>query len=292
MSSHLKGPVVTQADILAGLRDLGITPGVGLMVHSSLQSFGYVAGGAATVIAALMEAVTASGTLLLPSFNHGAPFEPGGSGYFHPQETPTANGAIPDVFWRLPGVQRSLNPTHAFAAWGKNARRYTEFHHRTLTLGPHSPLGLLHGDDGLCLLMGVDYTSNTFHHVVEMSLGAPCLGLRSETYPIILPSGRRVMGRTWGWREKLCPLTDGNRYHDRMRERRLQRERWVGQSRWILFRLRDCFEVVAEVLREGRAGFPPCSRCPIRPRTVPETVTSDWDVKGQHLLPGSLAWTY
>lgn len=144
----------------------------------------------------------------------------------------------------------------------------------------------------MCLLMGVDYTSNTFHHVVEMSLGSPCLGLRSETYPIILPSGRRVMGRTWGWREKLCPLTDGNRYYDRMRERGLQREQWVGQSRLILFRLHDCFEVVAEVLREGRAGFPPCSRCPIRPRTVPETVTSDWDVKGQHLLPGSQAWTY
>lgn len=292
MRHHLNSPIVTQADILAALRDLGVAPGVGLMVHSSLKSFGYVEGGAAAVIAALMEAVTPAGTLLLPTFNHGVPFEPGGPGYFHPQETPTTNGAIPDAFWRLPGVYRSLNPTHPFAAWGKNARRYTEFHHRTLTMGPDSPLGLLQADDGLCLLMGVDYTKNTFHHAVEMALDVPCLGPRSEAYPVVLPDGRRVMGRTWGWREKFCPFTDENRYHDRMEAQGLQRDRLVGQSRFILFRLRNCFEVVAEILLEGKDGFPPCARCPIRPRIVPETVTSDWDAEQQRLLPNSEAWNY
>ncbi len=73
MSSHLKGPIVTQADILAGLRGLGITPGVGLMVHSSLQSFGHVVGGAATVTRPLMEA-RPTGTLLLPSLITGRAF--------------------------------------------------------------------------------------------------------------------------------------------------------------------------------------------------------------------------
>jgi aminoglycoside N3'-acetyltransferase len=288
----LNDSIVTQTDILAALRDLGVTPGVGLMIHSSLKSFGYVEGGAAAVVAALMEAVTPAGTLLLPTFNHGAPFEPGGPGYFHPQETPTTNGAIPDAFWRLSGVTRSLDPTHPFAAWGKHARRYTEFHHRTLTMGPDSPLGLLHADNGWCLLMGVDYEFNTFQHVVETTLGVPCLGLRSEAYPVVLPDGRRVLGRTWGWRERYCPLTDENRYHDRMEARGLQKERQIGQSRFILFRLRDCFEVVAEVLREGKDGFPPCTRCPIRPRLVPETVASDWDAENQRLLPDSEAWNY
>ena len=111
------------------------------MVHSSLKSFGRVEGGARTVIAALMEVITPEGTLLFPSFNHGRAFEEGQPGYFDPRETPTTNGAIPDLFWRMPGVLRSLAPTHAFAAWGKNARRYMQFHHRTLTMGPESPLG-------------------------------------------------------------------------------------------------------------------------------------------------------
>lgn len=285
-------PAITKKDIRTGLGEIGVKPGFGLMVHGSLTSFGRVEGGARTVIAALMEAVTVEGTLLMPSFNHGAPFLEEGPGYFNPAETPTTNGIIPDTFWRMPGVYRSLNPTHAFAAWGKHARRYTEIHHRTLTMGPQSPLGLLYGDDGHCLLMGVGYAANTFHHVVEMSLTVPCLGYRTEAYPVHLPDGRQVEGRTWGWRERFCPFTDEGRYYEEMPKLGLQREAWVGSSRFILFRLRDCFDVVAEILRNGKDGFPPCSRCPIRPRQVAAVVPSDWDAHRQCVEPGSAAWHY
>ena len=284
--------MVTKADIQAGLRELGIKPGFGLMVHASLKSFGVVQGGVKTVIEALMAAVTPEGTLLMPSFNHATIFQEDGSSYFDPLTTPTTNGIIPDTFWRMPGVFRSLNPTHAFAAWGKHARRYTEFHHRTLTMGPQSPLGLLYADDGYGLFIGVGYAANTFHHVVEMSLGVPCLGLRTEAYPVVLPDGRQVQGRTWGWRERFCPLTDEGGYYDAMPARGLQREVMVGQSRLILFRLRDCFAVVAEILQTGQDGFPPCSGCPIRPRQIWATVKSDWDEQSQRLVPDSAAWQY
>jgi aminoglycoside 3-N-acetyltransferase len=128
------------ADIVAGLHAVGVTAGVNLEVHSSLKSLGVVAGGAATVIDALQEAVGPEGTLVLPSFNHGAAYDGSSTGY-DPAETPTTNGAIPDTFWRRPGVLRSVNPTHAFAAWGRQAERYTADHHRTLTMGADSPLG-------------------------------------------------------------------------------------------------------------------------------------------------------
>ncbi|HEY3415866.1 MAG TPA: AAC(3) family N-acetyltransferase, partial [Armatimonadota bacterium] len=143
--------MLTHSHIVAGLRELGLPAGAGVMVHSSLKRFGLVEGGPRAVIEALMEVLTPEGTLLMPTFNHDVPFRPGGPGYFSPIETPTSNGAIPDFFWRMPGVRRSLDPTHPFAAWGKHARRYTEFHHRTLTMGPQSPLGLLHADDGFGL---------------------------------------------------------------------------------------------------------------------------------------------
>ena len=184
--------------------------------------------------------------------------------------------AIPDTFWRMPDVHRSLNPTHAFAAWGKHARRYTEGHHHTLTMGLESPLGLMYQDDGYCLLIGVNYTVNTFHHVVEVAEGAPCLGKRSERYPIVLTDGRKTTGRTWSWREKACPLTGQGQYETDMQHRGLQNTTYVGQSRLILFRLQDCFEVVSNLLHTGARGFPPCKKCPIRPRTVAQTVPSDW----------------
>ena len=110
---------ITHKDIVKGLRKLGLTQGMSVMVHSSLKSFGFVKGGAQTVVGALMEVVTSEGTLMMPSFNHGAPFEEGSPGYYSPIETPTTNGIIPDTFWRIKGVYRSLNPTHPFAAWGK-----------------------------------------------------------------------------------------------------------------------------------------------------------------------------
>lgn len=284
---------LTRADIAAGLRALGVHAGMGLMVHSSLRSFGRVDGGAASVVSALMDVLTPDGTLLMPTFNHGEPFEPGGAGVFDPRHTRTLNGAIPDYYWRLPGVLRSLDPTHPFAAWGRHAQRYVANHHRTLTMGPHSPLGLLHADGGYVLLLGVWYGSNTFHHVVEMSGGAPCLGRRTEAYPVQpTDDGRLIIGRTWGWRERACPITDRHRYGARMAERGYESTGLIGACAVTLFSLRDCYEVVSGALRDGMDGYPPCSACPIRPRAVAETVASDWDDEQQCLKPDSVALTY
>ena len=283
-------PHLAKADLKAAFTALGLSAGSGVMVHSSLRSFGYVEGGPLTVIEALMETLTPEGTLLFPSFNHALAFQEGAPGVYDPLVTPTVNGAIPDRFWRLPGVWRSLDPSHAFAAWGRNARRYIENHHRTLTLGPQSPLGLLRADGGYGLLLGTGYGSNTFHHVVETTLGSPCLGARTEGYPVLLPGGRRVLGRTWGWRETACPITDHTVYQEEMRA--CDRRARIGNCEAILYKLEDCFTVVARMLSEGYHGAPPCSRCPIRPRRIPENVPSDWDAEAQCLLPDSVAWTY
>jgi aminoglycoside 3-N-acetyltransferase len=283
---------VTRAEIVSGLRRLGLSAGAGVMVHSSLKSFGHVEGGAAEVIYALMEVLTPQGTLLLPSFNHNAIVEEGGAGYFDPAQTPTTNGAIPEAFWHMPGVVRSLDPTHAIAAWGRESRRYVLYHHRTLTMGAQSPLGLLLADGGYGLLLGVGYGSNTFHHVVETMTGAPCLGRRSEAYPLALPDGRRVLARTWGWREQYCPLDDDTLYAETMRANGLHTETRIGGCTALLFRLSDCYTVVADLLQHGKDGFPPCSRCPIRPRTVAQTVSSDWDELLQRPVDTSAAWEY
>jgi aminoglycoside 3-N-acetyltransferase len=285
-------PGLSITEIAAGLRQLGLGAGDGVMVHSSLRSLGQVNGGALTVIRALQEVLTPAGTLLMPSFNHGAPFEPGGPGYYDPLQTPTINGAIPDTLWRLPDVRRSLDPTHAIAAWGAQAERYTRHHHRTLTMGPASPLGLLCAEGGYALLLGVGYGSNTFHHVVEMSTGAPCLGLRSEAYPVHLPDGRRVLGRTWGWRERTCPINDPVLYRQEMAELGLQRVGLIGPCRATVYRLQDGYRVIARLLANGLGPYPPCRACPIRPRRVAQTVPSDWDAAKQGLLPDSAARSY
>lgn len=285
-------PEVAGADIVAGLRQLGLSAGDGVIVHSSLKSVGHVAGGAPTVIATLQEVLTPVGTLVLPTFNQGRAFRDGAEGFFDPRTTAVSTGLIAQTFWQLPDVPRSLNPTHAFAAWGRNAERYIRYHHRTLTVGPDSPLGLLGREGGYGLLLGVDYRANTFHHVVEVTTGAPCLGLRTCALPVCLPDGRMVMGRTWSWRERPCPIDDAARYAPIMAERGLQRQTTIGAATATLFRLSDCFAVIAELLANGLGEFPPCRRCPIRPGVNRHTVVSDWDDQRQCLKPDAEAWTY
>jgi aminoglycoside 3-N-acetyltransferase len=283
---------VTKQNLIDGFRRLGLRPGMRLIVHASLRSFGRVEGGAQTVIVALQELITPAGTLMMPSFNHGSIFESGGSGVYDPLNSPTTNGAIPQLFWQSPDVFRSLNPTHAFACWGDHARQYLENHHRTLTLGPNSPLGLLARDGGYGLLLGVGYEANTLHHVAEYVNGAPCLGYRSRVYPVKLPDGGIVEGRTWSYRSAKCPINDTARYAQLMKDKGLERTTTIGNSLITLFKLQECQDLILELLKGGIDDSPPCHRCPIRPNFKEPYISSDWDPTTNSLLPTSVSWSY
>ncbi len=268
---------ITSEYIKAKLENFGFVRGDKIMVHSSLSSFGWVEGGAEAVINALKELVGLEGTILMPSFNHGAPFYGNGSGIFDPLQTPCTNGRIPDTFWRMKDVYRSLNPSHPFAAWGKEAQRYTKNHHLTLTMGEDSPLGLLARDDGYQINLGTTHHTTTAKHLAETINRSPCLGYRTEAYPVKLPSGSIVQYRTWSWRERGCPITDSGKYIEIEMERlNLQKKGYIGKSLATYFKLKDLVKVVLSLLDNGYAGFPSCSGCLIRPGKSKFTRPSDW----------------
>ena len=273
---------ITSEDIRSGLESFGLGRGDRIMVHSSLSSFGWVEGGAEAVIEALMDLVGTEGTVLMPSFNHGAPFREGGPGIFDPLETRCTNGKIPDTFWRMKGVRRSLDPTHSFAVWGRDAERYTKNHHLTITMGENSPLGLIARDGGYQLNIGTKHNSTTAKHVAETINRSPCLGYRIEEYPVRLPDGKITRHRTWGWRAAPCPLTESGKYIESEMERLgLQKKGYIGKSLITCFRLRDLLRTILNLLDNGREGFPSCSGCPIRPRKTSATRPSDWNDAGK-----------
>ncbi len=268
---------VTLEDIKSSLKSFGFRRGDRIMVHSSLSSFGWVEGGAETVIKALMDVVGNEGTILMPSFNHGAPFEDSSTGFYDPSQTPCTNGRIPDTFWRMEGVYRSLDPTHPFAAWGKDAERYTKNHHLTLTMGEDSPLGLIMRDDGYQINFGTTHATTTAKHLAEMINRSPCLGYRTESYPVKLSNGKIAYHRTWGWRESACPLTDSGKYIEIEMERaKLQKKGYIGKSLVTYFKLKDLIKIVLTILERGYDGNPPCRCCNIRPRKTKFTCPSDW----------------
>ena len=175
---------VTVQSLVADLRELGIEGGETLLVHSSLSALGWVAGGAPTVVDALREAVTESGTLVLPThtYQYSDPADWSNPPVpdewveiihesippFRPAVTPArAMGAIAECFRSYPGVVRSQHPELSFAAWGNEAEAVVADHSFDYGLGEESPLARVYERDGKVLLLGVDHMVNTSIHLAE-----------------------------------------------------------------------------------------------------------------------------
>lgn len=154
------------------------------IVHSSLSSLGWVAGGAQSVVEALLAAAGPSATLVMPT-QSGHLSDP--AAWSDPPVPPdwmhelrdalpaydarlTATrsmGAIVECFRSHPESMRSAHPLVSFAANGPLARRVIEPHALTPAFGDTSPLGRLYDLDAQVLLLGVDHGSNTSLHLGE-----------------------------------------------------------------------------------------------------------------------------
>lgn len=191
---------LTAESLAHDLRQLGVQPGMTVLVHSSLRKMGWVCGGAVAVVQALMTVVTEQGTLVMPTHtsNYSDPaiwqdppvpqpwwqmiYE--AMPAFNPQVTPSyLMGAIAETFRSSPGVYRSDHPQVSFAAWGRHAQEITAQHTLEYGLGEGSPLARIYDLDGQVLLLGVSYDRNTSFHLaeyrspgmVQTMLGAPII---------------------------------------------------------------------------------------------------------------------
>ncbi|NIA14021.1 MAG: hypothetical protein GWP08_08065 [Nitrospiraceae bacterium] len=167
---------IHRSSIVKGLCRLGIEPGDVVFFHTSLRSFGAeIAGGATTVIDAVLEAVSPGGTVGVPA--HGA-ME---SGPFEPNEAPlySSLGLLPRVFVKRPGAIRSFHPTHSVAAIGPEAMSLLKGHERcTSGVGAGSPWDKLRRRPrGKVVLFGTGIERATLFHLAEILAPAPYVGV-------------------------------------------------------------------------------------------------------------------
>jgi aminoglycoside 3-N-acetyltransferase len=196
---------LTTADILSGLRSLGVAAGDLLIVHSSLRSLGHVEGGADPVARALVDSVSPGGTLFVPTFNYARlPYDPA--------TTPSLAGAISEAVRLLPGSRRSLQPTHPWSAVGPAAGEILTAHdERATPFGPDSPVWRLWERDAKVLLLGVDQRANSMIHVAEELLRLPYLD-RTRVTKVVRDGGRidevvvRRPGHSGGFNKLDAPL--------------------------------------------------------------------------------------
>lgn len=169
----MRTSIVSAAKMRAGLHRLGVAAGDALVVHSSLSSFGYVPGGAKTLLYALLDAVGSTGTLMVPTMTFGRCSLPNPSPEpFDPARTPCdrSMGVLSETLRRYPDARRSSHPLVSVAALGPLAERLVEA--QTLD-EPYAPYRVLAELGGKVLLLGVGHTRNSTVHAAEYLAGLP-----------------------------------------------------------------------------------------------------------------------
>jgi aminoglycoside 3-N-acetyltransferase len=238
---------ITQSQISAGLRDLGLGHGASVLVHSSLSSFGYVNGGAATVIDALLQTVEPHGTVVVPTLTGSEQLNAENPPVFDPLATPCWTGRIPETLRQRPDALRSRHPTHSVAAIGSRAAELIENHEHSITpCGPDSPYGKLASWSGQILLLGVSHEVSTMFHHVEELVGVPYHmqpGLVAAR--LILEHQERIvhiMLHRYGPRRQFA------RMEPVFRERSIQQEGQIGNAHVRLVNAQPMVEITRQAL--------------------------------------------
>jgi aminoglycoside N3'-acetyltransferase len=258
---------VDGGQIRKAIRSLGLA-GLPVCVHSSLRSFGHVAGGADTVIDAFLDEGC---TVVVPTFSavvfgiaapegmrparNGLDYDaavetPAGDRIFSPSsnELSPSMGAIPAAVLARPERVRGNNPLCSFTALGRGADIVRE----QRPLDAFAPLRLLGARGGFVLLIGVGLERMTLIHLAEEKAGRT-LFRRWANGPDGRPLEVEVGSCSDGFR-KLEPVLAP-----------LARKTHVGESPWRSFPARATLEAAAAAIREHpqitHCGSADCFRC-------------------------------
>jgi aminoglycoside 3-N-acetyltransferase len=266
-----KGKMIAVDEVRAGVRALRLS-GLPLGVHASLRSFGWVDGGAATVVAGLLQEGC---SVLVPAFTDVYRIPPPDIPHLRPARnasdydrvcapmpgmslvyTPESNeiersemGAIPAEVIARPDRSRGNHPLDSFAAVGPLARTLVK---RQAPRDVYAPLRALADLDGWVLLMGVGLNRMTLLHLAEVLAGRKPFLLwanGSDGQPIGMDSG----GCSEGFPQLEAVLAP------------LARETMVGGSRWRAFPVEVTMQAAAAAIHNNpeitHCADPRCNRC-------------------------------
>jgi len=240
---------VTQRDIEDGLQKLGISRGDAVEVHSSLSSFGYVQGGASTVIDALMNVVGEDGALVMSAYpvSRALPLieEEKARGVTwrvrflkDDSEERTGMGVIADEFRRRSGTVLGKNPGRV-CAWGRDAELHSKGYKHLLNI------------DGWALLLGVDINRCSSIHLAGVDIPDKIL----EIFKIPEDIKRDYPADVWAIGYGETPGDPWMKAWEEAKRKGLIRERRIGNAECKLFKAKAFIGIYEDFLRTDPFGL-------------------------------------
>jgi aminoglycoside 3-N-acetyltransferase len=242
--------------------DLGLHPGITVMVHSSLSRIGWTVGGPVTVIRALLDLLGTEGTLVMPAESP-AVSDPSTWNddrvtvewhdtirahlpVFDPFTTPTTMGAIAEAFRTFPGTIRSHHPLVSVCANGRLAKEILKDHALEFCEGQGTPFEKLYILGAHTLLLGVGFNRCTSLHYAESLV--PTRRTTLSRFPI-MQNGERV------WIEEPQMAADNGVHFpvvgDQFASKGAIRSGRVGDADAMLFSTRDLVDFAESYFRRS-----------------------------------------
>lgn len=237
---------VTQAQIAAALRAVGLGAGDGVLAHSALHFLGRPSGGVAVYLGAFQEVLGPQGTLVVPAFNFG--FARGER--FDPRETPSDGmGVFAELVRKSPGACRSPHPLQSVAALGQFALDLCG-RDTPCAFDPGSPFERMLELDFKLLLLGAGMQSASMVHYCEQRAAVPYRYWKEFSGPCRV--GERWEARTYRMFVRdleLDPQLDLQPVQAALEARGAWRSQPLNYGRVGACRLADFVEVTAALLR-------------------------------------------
>jgi aminoglycoside 3-N-acetyltransferase len=163
--------ITTERSLLLDLQHSGIAAGDTILVHSSLSKIGNVIRGGKTVIDTLIAHIGPEGNIAMPSYSYVDSMEKTSRTpeyVFDPLTSPSIVGKITEEFRKLPGVERSVHPTHSICVFGPKSTFITEGHLAAKTnFGKDTPFHRIRELNGKIVGLGINLGPVTIYHTVE-----------------------------------------------------------------------------------------------------------------------------
>lgn len=146
---------------------IGLKKDMNVYVHSSLSSFGYIEGGANTVVNVLQDIIK-NGTIMMPTFTQ--------TKKEFSLNDPCWTGKIAETFRNQRNVKRSIHPTHSVAVKGKYVSYLIKDNEKSKApFDKNSPFAKFAKLDSYILMLGTE--NNSMIHYVQNKVKFPNLFL-------------------------------------------------------------------------------------------------------------------